>query len=339
MQTAAANQQNQPSVTLTQMMDGAVIAQLVQLVAEFGVADLVDGTRNAADIAATTGTDPDVLYRVLRTLAGVGVFTEGPGRTFDLTPLAAPLRSDTVDSVRGLATVRGSREHWIALGELRHSLRTGQSSFTHVHGQDWWSYLDENNEQAALFSKAMGDNAQQVHEAVADAYNFPDTRVLVDIGGGRGNLVATLLRRHPQMHAIVFDRPYAIADSAEVLAEVTDRAKTVPGDFFESVPTGGDTYLLSRILHDWDDERAVRILRNVAQVLPENGRVVVADAVVPEGDVPHPAKFMDITMLAMHEGKERSEAEFAALFASAGLRHLQTVPTAAQIGLVLAESA
>lgn len=331
--------QDRASVELTRIMDGAIVAQLIQLVAEFGVADLVDGTRSTADIAASTDTDPDVLYRVLRTLAGVGMFTERPGRTFDLTPLAGPLRSNAPDSVSGLATVRGSREHWVALGELRHSLQTGRSSFTHVHGQDWWSYLDENTEQAALFSKAMGDNAQQVHEAVADAYDFPGTQELVDVGGGRGDLVATLLRRHPRMRAIVFDRPYATTGSTEVLADVADRAKPVPGDFFESIPAGGDTYLLCRILHDWDDERAARILRNVAEVLPKNGRVIVAEAVVPEGDAPHPAKFMDITMLAMHEGKERSEAEFAALLASAGLRHLQTVTTDAEIGLVLAESA
>ncbi|MQA08719.1 MAG: methyltransferase [Pseudonocardiaceae bacterium] len=329
----------EPSVEITRMMDGAVIAQLIHLVAELGVADVVDGARSVDELASFTGTEPEALYRALRTLASIGVFTEVAPRTFDLTSLAVPLRSDAEDSVRELATVRGSREHWLALGELRHSLCTGRSAFARAYGTDWWSYLDENPEHAAKFSKAMGDNFAQVHAAAAGASDFPDTKLLVDIGGGRGDLVATLLQRHPAMHAVVFDRPHAVADAAELLqsAGVADRAQVTAGDFFEGVPEGGDTYVLCRILHDWDDQQAAHIMSNVADVLPAGGRVVVIEAVVPEGDESHPAKLMDITMLAMHKGKERSESEFAALFESAGLRHVRTLHTNAQISVLIAE--
>lgn len=333
------NTQVPPSVELTRMLDGAVVAQLIQLVAEFGVADLVDGSRSVPRIAEQTGTDPDALNRALRTLASMGVFTEVQPGVFGMTPLAVPLRSDSADSVRELAIVRGSREHWSALGELRHSLRTGCSSFTHAYGKDFWTHLGEQPELAAKFDRAMGDNVQQVHAAVVDAYDFPVSEHVVDVGGGRGDLAATLLGRHPQMRAVVLDRPQAANDAARLLdtAGLAERARAVAGDFFEQVPEGGDTYLLSRILHDWNDEQAVRILSNVVKAMPADGRVVVIEAVVPEGDVAHSAKLMDIVMLAMHEGKERTQAEFATLFASAGLRHTKTVPTTASISLLIAE--
>lgn len=331
--------QERPSVEITRMMDGAVVAQLVQLVAALGVADLVDGHRPVRRIAEQTGTDADALNRALRTLAGVGVFTEVQPGVFGLTALAVPLRSDAEDSVRELAAVRGSREHWSALGELRHSLRTGRSAFTHVYGKDFWTYLGESPEQASRFDRAMGDNIKQVHAAVVDAYDFPCTRNVVDVGGGRGDLVATLLRRHPAMRAVVYDRPHAAAEAEARFeaAGLTDRACAVEGDFFNGVPEGGDTYLLSRVLHDWNDEQATHILSNVASALPPHGRVVVIDAVVPEGDTAHPAKMMDIIMLAMHEGKERTRAEFAELFVAAGLRLTRTVHTGAQISLLVAE--
>ncbi|MFE0020329.1 methyltransferase [Amycolatopsis sp. NPDC059021] len=330
-----------PSVELTRLMDGAVIAQLICLAADLGVADLLaEGTRSLVELAERTGSSPDALQRMLRTLASAGVFAEPEPGIFALTPLAEPLRTDSADSVRDLARIRGSREHWRTIGELRHSVRTGRAAFDQVHGTDWWTYLDTHPGQSGLFIRAMGDQARQVHLAAADAYDFSTAKRLVDVGGGRGDLVALLLGRYPGLTAVVYDRPRAVAEAEAVLtgAGVRDRAEPVAGDFFESVPPDGDVYLLSRILHDWNDEQAVAVLRAVARAISPGGKVVLVELVVPEGDAFHPARTMDLIMLAMHGGKERSVSGFAALFAAAGLAYVETRPTGSPMSLVIAEA-
>ncbi|MFC6882307.1 MULTISPECIES: methyltransferase [Actinomadura] len=331
-----------PSVRLTALMDGALIAQLISVAAELGVADLLArGPRSVEELAHHTGSDPDALHRALRCLAAAGVFTEPSPRTFALTPLADVLRTGSPDSIRDLARIRGLPEHWRSWGELAHSVRTGRSAFEHVFGTDWWTHLESRPDLGALFDRAMGNDTRQVHAAALEAYDFSGVRRLVDVGGGHGHLAAALLRRHPGMTATVHDRPQAMAGAGAVLAEagVADRASVVGGDFFESVPPGGDAYVLCRVLHDWDDARAERVLANVRRALSGGGRVVVVDAVVPEGDVPHPAKAMDLTMLALHGGRERTEAEFAKLFDAAGLRHTGTWPSSSPISVLTAEAA
>lgn len=330
-----------PTAQIIDMMDGCLIAQLIHLAAELGLADLVeDGPRSVEELGAATGNDTEALYRALRVLASKGVFTETAPRTFGLTPLAAPLLTRAPDSVRQLATIRGSRAHWRSWTELRHSVRTGQSVFRHLYGTDFWTYLASEPDEAALFNSAMGDEAERLHTAAADAYDLTGARRLVDVGGGRGDLAVTFLERYPEMTAVVFDRPQAIADAEDRLSgsDVRDRMELVAGDFFTSVPRGGDVYVLSRILHDWDDTNSSVILANVSEAMAPEAKVMVVDAVVPEGDAPHPAKVMDIIMLALHEGKERTEAEFARLFATAGLRHTTTRHTALPISVVVAEA-
>lgn len=330
-----------PSAEITRMMDGAVIAQLIYLAAELGVADLLTRRpRTVAEIAERTGTAPDPLYRMLRTLASVGIFVERPPRAFGLTPLADALRSDAPDSVRNLARIRGSQEHARTIAGLRHSLRHGRAAFDEVHGTDWWTYLGSHRDRAALFTEAMGDTAEQMHQAVADAYDFTTAGQVVDVGAGRGDLAALLLSRHPGLNVVLYDRPHALGQAESVLAAagVRARARLVAGDFFRWVPAGGGIYVLSRILHDWNDQDASSILRTVGRVLPAGAKVVVIEAVVPDGNGPHPAKTMDIIMLAMHGGKERTESEFAALFTHAGLRHVETRCTRSDISLLVAEA-
>lgn len=329
-----------PSVEITRLMDGAVIAQLIHVAAELGVADLMSERPAPVDeLVARVDADPDALYRMLRTLASVGVFTEPAPRAFALTPTGRTLRADARDSVRELARIRGTREHWQTIAELRHSVRTGRSAFTHVYGTDWWSYLASHTAHAELFNRAMGDNTQQVHAAVVDACDLSGVRRIVDVGGGRGDLTAALLRRYPDMTAVLVDQPHAVAQAEDVLtgAGVRDRVRLVVGDFFDTVPDGGEVYLLSRILHDWDDRLAGRILANIAAVLPDGGKVVIADAILPDGDGSHGSKIMDMIMLALHEGKERTEAEFVALVEAAGLRHVESRPTDAPISLIIAD--
>lgn len=328
-----------PSDRIMQLMDGVLVAQLIHIVAELGVADLLrHGPLTAEEIAARTHSATDPLYRALRLLATVGVFTESSPRSFALTPMAETLRADTRDSVRDIARMRGGREHWQTWTELAHSVRTGRSAFQHVHGTDLWSYLQAHPDTAGLFDSAMGAHADQVHATTASAYDFSAVHHLVDVGGGQGFLAARLLQRYPELQAVIFDQEHTVRGADRVLTEagVRDRAELVAGDFFRSVPEGADLYLLSRVLHDWDDEAARSILRAVRAAMPEHATVMVVEAVVPGGDVPHPAKAADIIMLALNEGRERTEEEFAALFEATGLRHAATVPTPSSVSVVLA---
>lgn len=330
------------TMRMTKLMDGCVIARLLFLVADLGIADhLASGPATVDTLAERTGTHAATLHRVLRTLAGEDVFTETTPGTFALTPLADTLRTDTADSIRDLARIRGRPEHWAALAGLEHSVQTGRAGFEHAYGMDWWSYLETHPDQGALFTQAMGNDTQQVHAAAAQAYDFSETGHVVDVGGGRGDLAVALLHRYPDLTAAVHDRAQVIRDAdALVDAEgLRDRVQLTTGDFFESVPPGGDIYLLCRVLHDWGDTEVIGILTTIARTMPATSKLVVLDAVIPEDSSPHPAKAMDMVMLAMHGGRERTESEFAALFEAAGLRHTETRPTASAISVLVAAPA
>jgi hypothetical protein len=324
---------------MLQMLSGSLVTHLLSVTAELGVADLVcDEPRRVEELARLTKTDPQALYRALRALASRGIFTEVASRTFGLTPLAATLRTGVDGSLRDMARFCGLGEGQRAFAELLYSVRTGRPAFSHLYDADWWSYLAANPEQAALFNNAMGNLARQVHAAALDAYDLSDVRCLTDVGAGQGHLVAAILRRYPDMKAVVFDRPKVVADAANVLADagVDDRAEQVGGDFFASVPAGGDAYVLSAILHDWNDAEAITILSNVRRAMDPAGKVIVIEAVIPDGDVPHFGKMLDIVMLCLITGRERTEPEFAALFEAAGLRHMETRTTRSPSSVIVA---
>jgi hypothetical protein len=323
-----------PGLRMMRLLYGSVLAELVSLVAEIGVADLcAQGPREVGDLAAATGTEPDALYRVLRALASAEVFTEaGPG-CFGLTDLASVLRSGVPGSMRAHARNWGSPEYHATINGLAHSLRTGEPSFDAEHGIDWWSYLAEHPERAEGFDRAMGSRARQMAAAAFAAYDLSGVRRLVDVGGGQGQLVEAVLDRWPGIRATVLDRP-EVTPGAEGL--VGDRAEVVGGDFFTAVPPGADCYVLSSVLHDWADDDVVTILRTVRAAMDREGRLLVLEAVLPEGDEPHIGKLLDIAMLALVGGRERTEREYADLFGRAGLRHVETVPTAAPVSVLVA---
>lgn len=331
-----------PSVQMMRLLYGSLVTQLVTVVAELGVADLVaDRPRPVAELAASTDTDPDALYRVLRTLAGQGVFTEVTARTFGLTPLAATLRTGGSGSLRDYARFCGLPERQRAFAELGYSVRTGHASFEYANGIDWWSHLAANPQHDALFNDVMGYLARRFHTAVIEAYDLSDVCRLVDVGGGHGHLVAAIARRYPGLSAVVFDQPHVVAGAEAVLADagVGDRVGLVGGDFFDSVPAGGDVYVLSMVLHDWNDVEAAAILSNVRAAMDPAGRILVIDTVIPDGDVAHFGKLMDIVMMVFQTGRERTEAEFAALFESAGLHHAETKATASPSSVIVATPA
>jgi hypothetical protein len=332
----------QSTVQMLEFHNGLGMAHILGVIAEIGVADQVtDGPLGVEELAERTGTNADALYRVLRAVASKGVFTEVSPRTFGLTPLAATLRSDADDSLRDVFRLQEQpcmQETYAAIG---HSVRTGEPAFEHVHGTTLFSYLTERPELSDLFSSAMGNAARQIQRPVIDAYDLSGVRRLIDIGGAHGHLVAAILSRYLEMKGVVFDLPNVVPGAADVLAEagVADRAEMVGGDYLRAVPAQGDAYTISHVLHQLTDAEAVTVLTNIRKVMAPVGRVLVIDPVIPEGDLPHPGKFMDITMLALTQGRDRTESELAGLFEQAGLRHVQTVALSAPSSVVVAMAA
>lgn len=328
-----------PHGELMRMLNASLITQALAVAAELGIADLVaSGPRSVGDLAARSGANPECLYRVLRALAASGVFTEVTPRCFGTTPLADALRDGADGSLRNVARLWGIPQRNAAIGVLLHSVRTGEPSFPHLHGNDWWAHLAANPEHAAVFAAAMGDMSRRLHAATLEAYDLSSVPTLVDVGGGRGHLAVALLHRYPHLRVTIFDQRDVVVHAAEVLAKagVADRAQLTGGDFFISVPAGGGTYLMSMILHDWDDERAGHILHNVRRAMRHGDELLVVDAIVPEGDEPHDGKLRDLIMLTLHPGRERTEAEFSELFAAAGLRLRETRAVASSTGLLVA---
>ena len=323
-------------VALLRMMTGYWISKALNVAAELGVADLLrDGPRSSDELAGACGAHPAALYRLLRALAGVGVFTELDGRRFALTPLAELLRSDVPGSMRALARMYGS-EQYRAWDGLLESVRTGEPAFDRTFGASYFDYLGRNPDAGAVFNEAMTGWTTQVADAVVEAYDFTGVNTVVDVGGGHGLLLATILRAHPSMRGALFDLPHVVAGAGPLLeaAGVADRCVTVGGDFFASVPEGGDAYLLAQILHDWDDERCRPILENCRRAMRPDGRVLVVEQVLPPANEPSLGKWLDLHMLVLLTGRERTEAEYGALLEAAELELTRVIPTSSGAGIV-----
>ncbi|MGH9211421.1 MAG: methyltransferase [Acidimicrobiales bacterium] len=318
-----------PAARMMELTTGAWVAQAVSVAAELAVADqLSSGPRPVDELAEAVGADTDSLYRVLRALADVGVFRELEGRRFASTEIGDLLRSDTPDSMRAWATFNGAPFHVEAWTDLLTSVRTGQPAFERVHRQLGFDYFRDHPEAGALLNAAMtAGSAQQIAPLLA-SYDFGTIGTVVDVGGGHGALLAAVLKAHPHLRGVLFDLPEVAAGGEALLddAGVGDRATCVGGDFFDVVPPGGDAYLLSNVIHDWDDSRAVRILANCQAGLNNGGRVVLAEAVLPDQVEPSPAKLIDVAMLVMGTGRQRTLSEHRDLFQAAGLRQSRVDP-------------
>ncbi|MCE6995358.1 acetylserotonin O-methyltransferase [Saccharothrix sp. S26] len=317
---------------MTEFHSGLRLGHMLSTVAELGVADhLVDGPLPVDELAARTGTHADSLYRVLRALASKGVFTEVSRREFGLTPLADTLRSDAERSMRDVFRLQGKPFMRDAYGAIEHTVRTGEPAFEHVNGASLFEYLAARPEMTALFSRAMGNGARQVQRAAVAAYDFSGIRLLVDVGGAHGHLIAMVLDRYPDLRAVLFDQPHVVSGAGEFLDGTGHRSRieVVGGDYFESVPAGGDAYVLSHVFHQLSDEEGLVVLRNIREAMVPGGKLLIVDPILPEGDVPHPGKFMDITMMALTRGRDRTEQELRDLLAGAGLRLVETVALSA----------
>ena len=319
--------QDSPEVRMREMLGGYRITQMLYVAAKLGLPDLLaEGPKTAEELAIATKANGSSLYRLLRTLASTGVFAERPDGTFESTALADRLRSDTPDSQRAFALSYGAPWWWNAFGELLHSVRTGETAFTRVHGTTLFEYLGGHPDAARVFNENMTAATHGLAEAMATAYDFSQVEVLVDVGGGHGALAAALLRQNPRMRAVIFDQPAVLEGTASVVREFLARCDLSPGDFFEAVPDGADLYLLKDIIHDWDDVRAALILQNVRRAMRPDARLLVIESMIPPGNEPFRGKLVDITMLVLTGGRERTEPEYTRLLHGAGLRLNRAIP-------------
>jgi hypothetical protein len=312
-----------PRDTMWQMTNAYQASQAIHVAATLGIADLLeDGPRSADELAEATGTHAPALYRLLRALASVGVFTEQNDGRFALTPLAEHLRTDAPGSVRAWAVQIGQPYHWTSWAYLLHSIRTGEAAFPKLHGTNVWEYRASRPEESAIFDAAMTGISAGAAEAVVGSYDFSEVGVLVDVGGGEGALFAAILKANPSLHGILFDQPHVVAGSGALLERmgVADRCEVVSGSFFDAVPDGADAYLLKSVIHDWDDAEAIQILGKCRAAVADTGRILVVEPVIRPGNEPDPAKYMDLNMLVMLGGRERTADEFRSLLAKAGFR-------------------
>jgi ubiquinone/menaquinone biosynthesis C-methylase UbiE len=336
-QTAQSEPALPPQFVMLQMITGFWVSQAIQVAARLGLADLAqDGPKTADELARLTGTHAPSLYRALRALASVGVFAEDDQKRFAQTPLSDTLRSDAPGSLRWMAMVELGQEHFPAWGNLMRSVKTGEIAFDNLFKQSAWEYYAQHPEDASNFNQAMKGLTEMVNVAVLSAYKFSGGARLIDIAGGTGGLISAVLNAYPQMRGVLFDLPHVIAEAGPLLdaAGVRDRCETATGDFFKSVPEGGDAYVMKWIIHDWDDEKSSVILKNIHRAMNENGKLLLIEMVVTEGNQPDLSKFMDLNMLVMTGGRERTEAEFNSLLASAGFRLTRVIRTASPVCVI-----
>lgn len=305
--------------------------------AELGVADqLADGPLDTEELAKRCGAHAPALRRVLRELAGMGVVRKAGTDGYDLTDAGAVLRSDVPGSIRSSIRMLGEDSFWYAMGRLPDTVRTGSSAFVTKYGH-LYEYLATNPDSARIFDAYMTARAIPFTEGLVKRYDFTGVGTLVDVAGGRGHILATVLHAHPDMRGILHDLDHVADGARELLAAegLADRSEAVAGDFFASVPAGADAYLLASVLHNWDDGDAVRILRNVRQAMNPGGRVLVLEVALPDDDAPHLGKDLDLRMLAIFNGAlERSREEYATLFQQAGLELAEVIELGAGASLL-----
>jgi hypothetical protein len=326
-----------PEAFLTQLAFGAMLTQALYVAAKLEVADLIaEKPQTISELAAATKTHERSLYRLMRSLASVGVFEEVEPKVFAHTPYSQPLRKNTPNSIRNGAIFMGEEWHWRVWSDMLYSVQTGKPAWGRVHGAEVFDYLANNPRQAEIFNDAMTDMSAAIAPVIVEAYDFSGIKRLTDIAGGHGYLLAQVLKANPHMSGILFDMSLVIAGAGSLLEQegVADRVEKVSGDFFSSVPEGADAYMMKHIIHDWDDERAIRILQNIQQAMAEDGRVLIIETVVPEGNEPHYSKVLDLEMLTSPGGVERTAAEYRELLAAAGLRLTRIIQTKSPFSIV-----
>ncbi|OBA57471.1 hydroxyneurosporene methyltransferase [Mycobacterium sp. 1100029.7] len=326
-----------PSAAMMEMVMNAWAAQAITTAADLGIADaLANGPLSADELARAVNADADAVSRLLRALISRGIFRQRRDGRYELTPLADCLRSDAEVSLRGFARFLGAaqhREHW---SHLTNVIRTGRPAIPELRGKPIFEYLQDEPEFAEIFNDAMTSGSELAVAALTAAYDFSCYDTIVDVGGGHGRLLAAVLEVTPQARGVLFDLPAVVAGAPAVLSErhVQDRVKIVPGSFFEAIHEGGDAYVLKNVIHDWPDDEAVRILRNVRNAADPGKHVLLLEFVIPDHDREFPGKWADLEMLLIAGARERSAAEYEQLLSSAGFRMTRVVATASPFSVV-----
>jgi len=332
----AASRALPPHAQLIQMGIASWVSAVVYAAARLGLADqLATEPKNAAELAGPMRMHAPSLHRLMRTLASLGILTERDAQRFALTPLGEALRTGAPGSARSTLIAFGGT-FWHGWEEILYSLETGNTGFDKAHGMPLFEYLRQHPAEASHFSEAMVGFHGDEPPAVARAYDFSRFKNVVDVGGATGNLLAAIMSSHAGPRGVLFDRPHVVLDAPALLKArgVEDRVTIEAGDFFETVPTGGDAYLLSHVIHDWNEDRCLTILGHCRKAVKPDGRLLIVEMVLPAGDTPHPGKVLDIVMLVFPGGQERTEAEYESLLGKAGFRLSRVVPTASAVSVV-----
>lgn len=325
-----------PHVLINQMITGSWLTQAIFVAAELGVADaLHEGPLTPAELAPTVGAHAESLHRILRALASVGIFREREDGRFEQTPLSGCLRSDSPGSIRAWARVGGAQWFWEQLACLLNSARTGERAPLEI-----WEHFEHKERDNDIFNQSMTSFSASEIGPILQAYDFTGIRKLMDVAGGYGSLLAAVLEANPQMRGILFDAPSVIKNAHSHIAatKVADRCELVEGDFFASVPAGADAIMMKHIIHDWNDEKSLQILKCCHAALPAGGKLLVIESVIQPGNDPAPGKFLDLVMLLVG-GRERTEAQFRSLLAAGGFEVTRIVPTACPVSVVEARKA
>jgi hypothetical protein len=329
------NDSQKAELFLKQLFGGAWMTQAISVAAELGIADLLNnGPCSVQILAKQTETNCDALYRILRALASIGIFTEKSEGQFMLTETANLLRSDVSESQRCFAMLMGAEFHG-AWGELLYSAQTGEPGFERKFGAPAFRYMLDHPKRHAIYDKAMGGYGRVEVNTMMDAYDFSKVRTIADVGGGSGMLLSAVLNRYPQLHGILFDLP-AVAERARTVfadPDLSDRVRIVGGDFFSSIPMDADVYILQHVIHDWDDRDAILILHNCRKAMNNDSRILLVESVIPPGNEPSFGKWLDLMMLLVG-GRERTREQYDQLFSTAGLRLSRVIPTAAEVSII-----
>jgi len=326
-----------PKVALLEIAQGAWLSQALYVAIKLGIPNaLASAPMSANDVARKVDSDEGATFRLMRALASNGILKQrGDGR-FALTRIGKELRTDAPDTMAPMVELIGTpehREHWTS---LLHSVRTGATAADEVRGMPIFEFFEDSPEYGRVFNRAMTGVSSMVIESLSAAYDFSDRKLIVDVGGGHGALLAAVLTNAPQANGVLFDQPSVIDGAGAPLkaAGVESRCTLTSGSFFESVPEGGDAYLLKAIIHDWTDDQSITILRNIRSVIAPTGKLLLLELVLPEGTPPHPGMLLDLEMLVQTGGRERTASEYEKLLARAGFRQTRVVPTAGPMSVV-----
>ena len=323
---------------IMQLLFGPLIAKSINVAAKFNIADLISegGPKTADYLAKSTGLDPTALYRILRALASLDIFRETESGKFENTPLSETLTSTHPNSIRDYAIYAvhdGNMKTWSKLEEVVH---TGKSIFIDTNGCNPWDYFKQNPEVSEVFNRAMTNLSKNIADAFIESYNFADCESICDVGGGQGFFLSAILEKTPEAKGILFDLPHVIESAKKYLESnnVQNRIQLISGNLFESIPKGYSVYIVKHILHDWNDEKCLEILKSLRKAIPANGKLIILDALISEGNELHPSKWLDLHMMASLDGKERSEADFNNLLSKTGFQLEMATPLIGIVGII-----